>query len=1041
MTAEYAVICDTAGAIHSITAGLAHLLGYIPDELAGHSFREFVTLSGRRRLVHDWIRITQGEEAEITLRVVIRARDGDLLPISLDVTAVGRDRYLLSYQGEARGRQQLAALNTVLTSVSGSLKLSQVLDLILEQVVQVVPGDTSALLLMKRKQLVPVRARGSELAAISKATDKWLELETIRHVYNTRRPLIINDCAHDSRWRVLPGVEQIQSWLGIPLLYKGQLCGILEVMANERDRFTIADASAALLFAQQAAAAIRHAQLYHAVRVRAARLSAINAIGLAMTRLDVADVIRLVSEQVIALMNADIFYIALYDAETNSAHFTEYYDQGRWQPNTDGVALTGLIGYVIRRRETLFIGDAFRDDYPTTALDLGSGDDPRTVLIVPLVTHDEVIGALSVQSYHPDRWRQADVKMLETISSQTAVAIRNAQLYDAATARLDNLTTLQRASAQLVGRLDVPAILDITVAEILRLLAPDEVRLYLSGDLPNRAVQNDHASGLTLALVRTSNGEDPMGAISILSNAVKRILAHATPLILDLTQPDTLAEVVEHFPDGTRPYLWVGYPIRRANQTYGVATLLYTHFHRFQADQGRLLSLLLTQTANALENAQHAADMSNRLNELSALYRVADKISGKLDLDAILHDVAQTLYTIFPCRICFIALRDPEPDDAIVRIRALAGLPLEVVSDLQFHFDQSLVGQTIQSGQPLYVPDLQKVAVEHQIDSLLRSALIVPLTVHSKTFGALAIGSSVYQAFTPDHERILRIAATQIAAAIDNARLYEEAHDRALRLADANRELRALDQLRTELVQNLSHELRAPLTFVKGYAGLLRTGDLGLVNQEQIDALLIIERKADSIARLVADLMTLETLDSRDLRVERLNLAHLVAQVVEGARLSHRDGLLRFEIELDADSLPVNGDPDRLNQVLDNLIGNAVKFSPEGGTVTAHVWEEAGLCCVSIADTGIGIPPDTLPRIFERFYQGEDSTRRRFGGVGLGLSIVKRIVEAHRGHVTVESQVGVGSIFTIRLPHAESPGALYIVPDPIELSDGSSHHA
>lgn len=1039
MTAEFAVICDSAGTIHSITAVLAHLLGYIPDELVGHSFREFVTLSGRRQLVHDWARIVSGDEAEIPLRMVLRARDGDLLPVFLDVTPLGRGEYLLSYQGAARGRQQLAALNAVLSGLSGSLKLSQVFDLILEQVIQVVPGESSVLHLMRGNQLMPVRARGSPLEELRKATDNWLGLATIRHVYDTRRPLIINDCARDARWCVLPGGEQIRSWIGIPLLHKGELCGVLEVMANAPDRFTIADASAALLFAQQAAAAIRHAQLYRAARVRAARLASINAIGLATTRLELANVIRLISEQVLALMKADIFYIALYDAETNRAQFTEFYDQGHWQPNNEPLALTGLIGYVIRRRETLFISDAVRDNYPTAALDIGTGEDPRTIVIVPLITHEEVIGVLSVQSYHPNKWSRADVKMLETIGSQTAVTIRNAQLYDAATTWLDTLTSLQRSSAQLVGRLDIPAILDLTAREMLQMLAPDEVRLYLTDSTRNRSTARDHTPQVTLALVRRSQGADPSGGVSIRSSVIKRVLAHTTSLILDLTHPEALAEVVEASPDGVQPYLWVGYPIRRANQTYGVATLLYTRFHRFQADEGRMLSLLLTQTANALENAQHAADMSNRLNELSALYQVADKISGKLDLDVILHDVTQTLYTIFPCRICMIAMYDPETD-RVIRLRALTGLPLEVVRDLEFHLDKSLFGQVIQSMQSLYIPDLRRVTVEHLIDDALRSALLVPLTVHNRTFGVLAIASSVYEAFTPNHERILKIVAAQIAAAIDNARLYEETHERAQRLAEANHELQALDQLRTELVQNLSHELRGPLTFVKGYAGLLRTEDLGPVNQAQVDALELIEGKADMIARLVADLMMLETLDARDLHVERLNLARLITQNMEGARLSRRDTALRFEIDLDTDLLPVNGDPDRLNQVFDNLIGNAAKFSPQGGVISARAWEEDRVCRVSISDVGIGIPPDALPHIFERFYQGDDTTRHRFGGAGLGLSIVKRIVEAHGGHVTVESKVGVGSVFTVHLPHADSSEALYIV-DQVEVPKGTAHHA
>ncbi len=1028
MTAEYAAICDSAGTIHSVTAVLAHLLGYIPDELVGRSFRDVVALKGRRRLAHDWAQITRGDEAALSIRLALQTRDGGVLPAVLDVTPLGRDEYLVGYQGAAQEHQQLAALNVVLSGLSGTLKLSEVFDLILEQVLEVVPGQYSDLILMRGKRLVAVRARGQALEHLRALSVNWMEFDTIRSICETRRPLIINDCARDPRWRLLLGSEHIRSWIGIPLLYKGQFQGVLEVTATEPDRFTIADASAALLFAQQAAASIRHAQLYHAARTRAARLSAINAVGLAMTRLDVAEVIRLASEQVIHLTKADIFYIALYDAETNSARFTEFYDR-EWQTNAQPLALTGLIGYVIRRRETLFISDVLRENYPAVAIDIGSGEDPRTIVIVPLITHDEVIGVLSVQSYHPDQWPRADVKMLETIASQTAVAIRNAQLYDAATARFDTLASLQRASAQMVGRLDIATILDLTAREVVQLLAPDEVQLYLAETVRNRSEASDHTPQLTIALSRTPTGVRVNNAPPAPQHVIARVAAHATPLIIDAEQPELLAELAGRSTNGTPPQLWVGYPIRRANQTYGVAVLLYTQRRHFPSDMGRTLSLLLSQTASALENAQHAADMSSRLNELSALYRVADQITGKLDLDAMLHDVAQTLYTIFPCRACMIALRDPEPDDTNISIRALAGLPFETVRDLHFHLNTSLFGQAIQSNQSLYFPDLTKVKTEYQIDATLRSSLLVPLTVHDRTFGVLAIASSMYEAFSRDHERILRIAAAQMAAAIDNARLYEETQERAARLAAANHELQALDQLRTELVQNLSHELRAPLTFVKGYAGLLRSSDLGPVNAAQIDALTVIERKADSITRLVADLLTLETLDARDLHIQPLNLAELIARSVDGARLAHRNNLVRFEITLEAEQMPINGDADRLDQVFDNLIGNAIKFSPEGGVVAMRAWTAHELCCVAVSDGGIGIPSKILPHIFERFYQGDDSTRRRFGGAGLGLSIVKRIVEAHGGLVTVESAVGIGSSFTVRLPHADSANTLCILAD------------
>jgi PAS domain S-box-containing protein len=999
-----AAVCDDRGIIKAVTAAFANMMGYMPEEVIGHSFRDFVKLAERRQLIHDWIAVIHPGHTDNLIRTMLQARDGDLLPILMDVTPLGTSEYLISYQGASRGRQQLAALNEVLSGLNGTLSLSQILDLILEQLAQVISGEYSTLVLWRGGRLRPVRARGHSIRVLRTLDLDWHDFDNVAHVFSTRRPLIINDCLNDPRWLQIDGSEYIRSWLGIPLLYKGQFCGVLEVMSSTPHRFTIADASAAQLFAQQAAAAIRHAQLYRASRERAQRLAAINDIESAMARLDVASVIRLVSERVITLIDADVFYIALYDQDSGNAYFSQFYDQGNWHDYDDAIPLTGLIGYVLRRRETLYIRDDHVEHFPIASLDIGEGDEPRSILMIPLIAQGEVIGVLSAQNYQPNRYKPAEVRMLETIAGQAAVALHNAQLYKDANDRSEMLASLQGYSAQMAGRIDSGAIFDLMAQETVRLLKPDELQVY-------SLESNDVTANPLLVLARTTaNGklDDPEPPPD---SALTTIISTGLPVIINL------AENKQSDQSG----LWVGYPLRRAAETYGVIVLLFRKSIRFRPDQRRILSLLLNQTASALETARQTADVTTRLNEVRTLYRIAIQVSGRIDLDTILHDVVQTLYGLFPCRECLILLREPEPNNNWLRVRAIAGTPFEQVADRQLPANEGVFGDILANGYLVNLSDIGPTNLNGLIfDDSIRSAMIVPLmAARDRTFGILAIGSTIYEAFRANHESILTIAAVQIAAAIDNARLYEEARDRALRLDVANRELQALDQLRTELVQNLSHELRAPLTFVKGYASLLHEGNLGEVNGAQIDALSVIERKADTIARLVADILTLETLDQRDLRLETINLVRLASQSATGAALANRTGKVHFKTIIEAETLPIIGDSDRLNQVFDNLIGNAVKFSPDGGTVTIRAWAEDNMCCVSIADTGIGIAPDKLPHIFERFYQADNAMRRRFGGAGLGLSIVQRIVQAHNGQVTVTSTMGQGSVFTVKLPVVE----------------------
>ncbi len=1004
------------GTLRFVSDMLAHLLGYLPPDMVGLSFRQFVALNNRRNLVQEWTRLTRPGAVGGEIWVSLLTRDGDVLPVCMELTPLpGRDEVLVNYKNESPGRDQLNALTPIFTALAGTLRLSQIFDLVLEQITQVLPGEHSAIILAKHTRMRPVRAHGYDLAEFQAMTDDWLSLPNIRHVYETRRPYIVNDCRELPEWIVLKSAPSIRSWIGIPLLYNGQFCGILEVASDQPNTFTIGDASVAQLFAQQAAAAIRHAQLYRAARICAARLNTINHIGTALSHLHGDEAITVIARGVAHLMNADMFFLALYDRESNTLRMSQMRNRKVWQSAGDPFPLEGLAGYVIQQRRTLVIGDTERDGYPVTPFLAGQDDISRNVVIVPMAAGDEIFGVMSVQSYQPDHYRRSAITLLETIASQAAVAIRNAQLYAETQERLATLTALQRTSFRLATRLDTHAIIDLIAEEVLNLLNPEEVRVYTC---------DPRTANLSLALTRTQTGASSIFADASSEKLAQRALFSGSMLVLN-KQTGALNEI----PDAARPtHTLIAHPIRQSGTTFGVVTLRYTLPHTLGYDQGRTLGLLLSQAASALENARHAADVSSRLAEMSALYQVAHQVTtGQLELDTILRDVAYTLHSIFPCRSCLIALRDDDTPD--IRIRAVAGLPLESVSGLRFTVGEGIFGRVVQNGQKSYIPDLYAQHEFIAFDGEMRSLLVVPLIAHDRILGALAIDSVAYAAFTPDHERILSIAASQVAAAIDNARLYQEAREQAKNLAAANHELKVLDSLRDELVQNLSHELRTPLSFVKGYVGLMREGDLGPVTDQQIDALSIIDRKSSTISRLISDIMTLETLDSASLHLSQIDLRQMALQAITGAELTQKSGVVTFDRAIPDEPLPIIGDADRLNQVLDNLIGNAIKFSPDGGCIGIRAWNGQDECCVSVRDEGIGIPPDKLPYIFERFYQVDGSARRRFGGAGLGLAIVRRIVEAHKGRVQVESQPGQGSRFFVFLPRADSPNALRMMKD------------
>jgi PAS domain S-box-containing protein len=255
-----------------------------------------------------------------------------------------------------------------------------------------------------------------------------------------------------------------------------------------------------------------------------------------------------------------------------------------------------------------------------------------------------------------------------------------------------------------------------------------------------------------------------------------------------------------------------------------------------------------------------------------------------------------------------------------------------------------------------------------------------------------------------------------IARDISDRRAAEAERETLLReLAAQNERLRELDRMKDDFVASVSHELRTPLTSIHGYLELLRED--GGLDKEQDRMLRIVDRNADRLLRLVSDLLFIAEVDAGKLTIERssVQLASVAAESVEAA--TPRADATEIDLHLEADDeLVVGGDHTRLAQVLDNLISNAIKFTPSGGRVDVRVFRDGETAFIEVSDTGIGIPADEQLHLFERFFRTTGAMRAAVQGTGLGLTIVGAITESHGGTVAVESREGGGTTFRVSLP-------------------------
>lgn len=241
----------------------------------------------------------------------------------------------------------------------------------------------------------------------------------------------------------------------------------------------------------------------------------------------------------------------------------------------------------------------------------------------------------------------------------------------------------------------------------------------------------------------------------------------------------------------------------------------------------------------------------------------------------------------------------------------------------------------------------------------------------------------------------------------------------------SQRHQEALERLLAYGIQNLAHELRTPLNLIHGYAELLLSSVLGPVYPEQRDALQVICDGTETLTSLVRDLTLLRNIPRESLALVPLSIPEWVDDALGRCRGAAEQAGIQLALDFPDDLPPVLGDLEHLKVALSQILDNAIKFSPDGGQVSVRVWvDDENWVCISVQDQGIGIAPEHLDRIFERFYQVDGSPTRRFGGTGIGLSVVQAIVEAHGGRVRVASEgVGAGgSTFSLMLP-VQSPGA------------------
>ncbi len=428
------------------------------------------------------------------------------------------------------------------------------------------------------------------------------------------------------------------------------------------------------------------------------------------------------------------------------------------------------------------------------------------------------------------------------------------------------------------------------------------------------------------------------------------------------------------------------------------------------------------ELVRALTHAREAHIEAERLTkQLASLQRITDAALSHLSVEEVLAESLKRIREVLEVDTVAILLLEREGDE--IAAWAAQGLEEEVERGVRIPVGKGFAGRVFSEKRPIIIEDIEHADIFNPIlrRKGIKSLLGVPLLVEGRPTGVLHVGKFELAHFTDGHVKMLELAAARIALAIENARLYQE--ERAARA-----EAEAANQAKDEFLTILSHELRTPLTPIIGWIHMMQNGILPQADIQRV--LSTVNRNAYNLKRLINDLLDMSAILTGKMRIEEtaVSVSSVLEEAIETMRPYARDSKvsLRLRMPSDGAQATVKGDRNRLNQAFCNIIHNAIKFSPGGGTVQVSYEVLADEVVVMVKDQGEGIPSDFLPHVFERFRQADSSRTRTFGGLGLGLALVKSFVEAHHGKIEAKSEgAGKGSVFVVTLPreHAENHSA------------------
>jgi signal transduction histidine kinase/putative methionine-R-sulfoxide reductase with GAF domain len=824
----------------------------------------------------------------------------------------------------------------------------------------------------------------------------------------------------------------------VPMLKDDAIVGAVSIYRQEVRPFTDKQIALVQNFAAQAVIAIENTRLLNELRESLAQQTATaEVLGvISSSPGELEPVFTSMLENAVRICDATFGNIHRWDggalhivaAHKTPPAFAEFRGRAPLRPGP-----TTPIGRMVATKSMVHVADLaaesgyLEERVPTIVAAVEAGG-VRTILYVPMLKDNELIGAFTLSRQEVRPFSDKQIALVMSFASQAVIAIENARLLTELRQRTTDLTESleqQTATSDLLSVIssspgDLEPMFRTMLENGTRICQAQFGVLSLREGPAMRVVAMHNPPPAYAELRRSEPIWTPTGLMGrIMAQAAATKQAVQVPDLATYGDDDPLIRLFATT-TGARSLILV--PLLKEGEVIGASAIYRQEVRPFTDKQVELLTNFASQAVIAIENTrlltelrQRTDELGRSVGELRALGEVSQAVNSTLDLETVLSTIVAKAVQLAGTEAGTIYVFDEAERE--FHLRATYGMDQELIDALsQRHIglDETNVAAARAQHDPVQVADLREEAPnpinELTIGAGYRARLTAPLFRGDDIVGMLVVRRRAPGAFPQNTVDLMKTFAAQSVLAIQNARLFHEIEDKGRQLELASRH-------KSQFLANMSHELRTPLNAILGYTELILDSIYGEAPEKMRAVLERVQTNGKHLLGLINDVLDLSKIEAGQLTLSLsdYSLAELVQSVFVAVEpLASRKSLaLTTKV---AKGLPVgHGDERRLTQVLLNLVGNAIKFT-DTGEVAIEASSADGAFSLAVRDSGPGIAAADQAKIFEEFQQVDNTSTRQKGGTGLGLAISKRIVEMHGGRILVDSELGKGSTFTIRLP-------------------------